>query len=992
MKTKKSLISKIISCIVMVVLIVGVVIGNVVAYSFELQLDALLVPQITDDSSVSAAQQEGQKIASQIMSEGAVLLDNRNGVLPLSIKDDKKVNVFGYSSVDWIYGAMGNGTSGMVTPDSGMSKLVDFVKALKRYGISTNAEIQNMYKSWCEPFIGVEQANSYDKTTVMKICEAPMSAYSTELKANAEAYSKTAFVLISRTNTESWDQPSNQPKRGPGQTTDSTRNWLELTVEEEALLTYVGGAYEKVVVILNVANVFDCSFMEKIAGIDALVYVGHTGTQSVSAVPALLYGEKNFSGKTVDTYAYEYNKTSPAGLDHWFGNGSYSNGGHGVDYIEGVYVGYKWYETADYEGVWRNVDNVYGKGYNGVVQYPFGHGVSYTTFDWEVQSVSPAAASEIAPDGQIKIDVKVTNTGEVSGRDVVQAYVTLPYKQGGVEKSYVSLVGYAKTDDLAPHATQVVTIEIDVEDFTTYDCYDKNQNGHAGYELEDGEYQIKLMENSHDIKKVNFVGGQQNVDAVVKYNVTTTHKITHDPYTGKEVKNLFTGDTAIDGASLDGKNSQNDAGIPFMTRADFDENYTIPQRTAALRTRKLAANEKAQYGYSAAQGTAWDNATGVDEFGNAIPTTKPTWGANNGMKVTENGQVNQLGLELGANYDDPRWQTLLDQLKMDEVVEMISHASSGNKAVASVGKPRLYSYDSIVQMKGFTGTPRGTGNPSTIVLAQTWNKKLAYNYGLSFGKEMTTLGVQSVYGPGVNIHRSAYGGRNFEYFSEDTYITSEMVCRVIRGLQNRGRSVELKHLALNEQEAGRSMCCTWLSEQAFREIYLRPFQRAIQEENCTGLMTAYNCVGSRWAGGSIALLTGVVRGEWQFKGTIDTDWTTSAVSSADEQLRAGGDLAMADNLGEEHALTYNANSTARLQHRLREATHHVLYGWLSAAYQESQWDPKVDGQTAATSFVIEGWKWWKVCITAIDVTVGFGCAIWLVALFVPKKQKEMAEV
>ena len=294
----------------------------------------------------------------------------------------------------------------------------------------------------------------------------------------------------------------------------------------------------------------------------------------------------------------------------------------------------------------------------------------------------------------------------------------------------------------------------------------------------------------------------------------------------------------------------------------------------------------------------------------------------------------------------------------------------------------------MIQIKGFAGKPRGTGNPSTTILAMSFNKKLIYNYATNFANEMKALGVQGVFGPGVNLHRSPFGGRNWEYFSEDTYLTTVLGCTIVRGLQNYGCSVEMKHFALNECESWRYACATWLSEQTLRETYLRPFQRAVQEENMTGIMSAFNRIGARWVGGSFGLMTGVLRKEWGFNGYVDTDWTTGIKGTIDEQLRAGGDLGMACSLGQSITYDYSqANTTARFQHQLRLAVKHVLYSWLQSKYQASIYVPSEE-EEITTSFSINTWQWWQPAIIGINCAVYFGCAIWLICLFMPGKKKE----
>lgn len=991
-KSVRSLVIKIVCCVFMAILIAATIVGNVIAYSYELQLDAYLCPPKTDSKALEQASEEGQAMAKRMLTDGAVLVRNEGGVLPLSIASDTKVNVFGYSSVDWAYGALGTGVSGQVRPENDDAKtVVDFMTALNRYGINAYSGLQNFYKSYAKPRFAIENANGINVSDVQVLCEPPISRYPQDVLDGAKAHSNTAIVVISRTFSEHCDVFSTQTKRGAGVTNDATRTNLQISTEEEQMLRYVGENFEKTIVIINTGSPIELEFTERIPGLDACLMVGTTGTRAVTAVPELLYGDKTPSGHLVDTLPYSQ-QYSPASYGKWFGNGNYSNGGYGTDYIEGIYVGYKWYETAYADGVWNSVQNEYGTGYDGVVQYPFGHGLSYTTFDWNVTNVTPAVGSAIAPGDTISIDVNVTNSGSKPGKEVVQAYVTVPYTKGGIEKSYVSLVGFAKTAELAPGASQTVTVEIEVEDFESYDCYDKNGNGHKGYELEAGDYEIKLMTDSHNIKQVT-VGNKTDKEAgVFAFEVSETIKITEDPVTGAKVGNLFTGKDAIDGFALDGIETDENgegynANIPFMTRADFADGYTIPERTDAVKNRALTDAAHDALAYSAAKAADWDNAM-VDAFGDPVTEKHVAWGSGGNLKLAENGVLTELGSALGADYDDPRWKDVLDQVTFDEAFRLLGPAQSGTAAVDSVGKPRLHSYDSIIQMKGYHGTPRGTGNPCSIIYAQTWDSALVYDFALAYGNEMKTLNAQTIYGPGCNIHRSLYGGRNFEYLSEDTYMTSKMLCMLVRGIQDRGCTVEIKHFLLNESETLRYGQSVWVSEQALREIYLTPFRKAVTRENASGIMTSYNAIGSLWAGGSSALLTGVLRKEWKFNGIVDTDWTTGTKGTPDEQLRAGGDIGMAIGLSSEYDIKYSQSASSnRLQYQMREAVHHVLYSWLAPKVQESRYVP-AENSTTITAFTIDSWRWWPLVIALVDGAVGFGCAIWLLFLFFPVGGKQ----
>ena len=562
------IVKSVISFVLIGVLAFGVVIGNQVASMYESELSTFLSPAIVDEESLAISSVRGQEMASRIMEEGAVLLKN-NGALPLDyVAENKKVNVFGWRSIEWIYGSEGQNSSGGTLPEDGdFNKNIDLYKALKNYGISYNERLEDMYFDFMEPKYEGKDFRGEHINNLMPLREPSINDknyYSDDLLEYSENYSDVAIVVIGRLCGENMIVSQNgQPKIKAGSTTAATegdRHFLEISTEEEELLTYVGANYETVIVILNMANAFECSFLETIPGIDACLYVGYTGTRAASAIPKLLYGEVSPSGHTVDTFAYDM-YTNPANIYSERFN-AYTNYNRSYnDFIENIYVGYKWYETADAEGYWKDYSNQFGTGFDAVVQYPFGYGLSYNTYDWEVVGISqyslddetPVAynagsKNEITEKSFIDIQVKVTNNGEYPGRDVVQAYVTLPYTKGGIEKTALQLAGYTKTNILQPGTSEVVTVTIDVNDFTSYDCYDKNNNGHKGYELEKGDYIVSLRTDSHNVKDVISTG----MPAVNTFDVSETIKITHDKYTNQPVGNLFTGEDAVDAMSIDG--------------------------------------------------------------------------------------------------------------------------------------------------------------------------------------------------------------------------------------------------------------------------------------------------------------------------------------------------------------------------------------------------------------------------------------------------------
>lgn len=1002
---KSSLVIKIIQFAVIVMLTVGLIIGNVALFSNAQAVSSALCPPIINEEELQASQDKGQEIAREMVQDGTVLLQNNDNVLPLD-KSNTKVNVFGWRSVDWVYGAEGQNSSGGVVPERFIfDENVDFIKGLTRYGIQTNTALQGMYAKYFAPNRISADLRSHTLGDYMYLVEPDINDrtyYSADILSQAKAYSDTAFVVISRNGGEGWDAPKYQEKKGAGSARDNSRTYLQISTEEEALLTYVGANYDKVVVVMNSEYAMEMGFMESIPGLDACLNAAWTGTRGASALPSLIWGDVSPSAKVVDTYAYD-TKTNPTytwacmATTYVGGNPSLCLNRY-IDYVEDIYVGYKWYETADAEQLWKDESNAYGTGYDAVVQYPFGFGMSYTKFDWTVEGLtidgeaaSLTSAPAITAGSKISVSVRVKNTGEKAGKDVVEAYVTAPYTDGGIEKSHVSLVGFTKTKLLQPGEDEVVTVNVDAFEFASYDCYDKNGNSFAGYELDKGTYELKLMTDAHNIKKGNITGGGNNVPTVVNLSVPATIKIENDPVTGFKVENLFTGDDAVDGISLDGTDSNGDAEIPYMSRASFAHPSTFAVAPARSVTQKML--DRAIFNDTWAN--EWDNAA-ADAFGDPVKKDPVTWGASNGIKIADNGIVNELGYKLGADYDAPEWEGLLDQLTTGDC-KLVFNKSYGVPAVNSIGMPERKEYDGPSQIKGFimgADVARGTGYPCAIVLSQSWNEPLAYKHAMSYGQEMKTLGVAGVWASGINIHRSPYSGRNFEYYSEDGFLSARMVVNFSKGLANRGRYCYLKHFVINDQEYNRSTVSTWCTEQALREIYLKPFRAAVVEGGVLGVMTTYGRIGSVSTTSSEGLLLGILRREWQFKGSVITDYTDNIGMSIDAQLRFGGNLGMGVALNTNGVSTNYDNAPARVQYRMREAMHEVIYTWLRSQYAEQQYllNPDEFGG-AMSSGSYSSWIWWQPFIICVDVVDVIGMSIWIFFILVGKdKRKKPADV
>lgn len=934
--------------IVALVVLVGVNVGLTL---FEDTVASYLNSDHVDVTSEQKASvmETGRSLAESIEGEGLVLLQNNNQTLPLS-SDTKKVNVFGWASTQWVASGSGSGqVSGSTT---------SILDALSAQGVEYNTQLTDMYRGFQgeRPYKSAGALNSRS-TEFSRLYEPSIydkNCYSQELLDSALAYSDTALVVISRTTGESNDCPQAQYKvsqRNGQVEVDSTRTYLELSTEEEALLRYVGSHYENVVVLVNSTNTMELGQVETITGIDSCLLVGTTGEVGANAVVKALWGEINPSGRTTDTYAYDMTTAASWANSGAMGEGIYTNGSglypadgtsnanvgvsesydavRFVDYCEGIYVGYRWYETADAEGYWDSVSNVHGTGYQGVVQYPFGYGLSYTTFDWEVVDSSHGDHYRVERDTQVSRTVRVTNTGTVAGRDVVEMYVTVPYTSGGIEKPSTQLVAYAKTKLLEPGESVDVTLSFTMDDVASYDYNDANGNGFCGYELESGSYIVELKHDSHTLDDCE--------GASLSLYLARNTQCETDLVTGAAVSNHFTGDSAEDGVSIDGSNSN--ANITWLSRADFAG--TFPHKSDA--DREMTDNVKALnlYNEDQVEADAQEFATSGNDLSVSQP---PETTASDALKLSEDGVITTFGKQLGSNYNDEGWDTLLDSISIADMEKLVLHGYLATTSIDAIGKPRTKEVDGPSQVGSFNQLQYGVGYPNATVLAQTWNDSLAYEYGQQVGMECACLGVDGWYAPSVNIHRSPLGGRNYEYYSEDGLIAGNMGASVVSGSLSTGTYCYMKHLACNNQDTYRDSIYTWLTEQSLREIYLKPFKIAVQKGGCTGMMSAYNRIGATWAGGNKALLTDVLRNEWGFQGAVITDYCDHhQYMNADAQLRAGGDLYM-DGVFRNGEFAYGYSQTdavrtigtdeqaraASYVYNLRRATKDVLYTWLNA--------------------------------------------------------------
>lgn len=884
---------------------------------------------------------ESDKLCEEIAGEGIVMLEN-NGALPLASAGN--VNVFGWGATDGGFVMSGSGSGNSV----GTQKTT-LLQSLEQSGFTVNQEIISALTN----FQSKREGSSLGSTEEVfyRMYELSAETYN-GLLDNALAFSDTAIVVISRLGGEGRDLPFKQYKRtDKGNSTDANRTYLQLTTEEEDMLYLVSNAgFQNVILLINSCNVMELGFIEYYPGIDSVLTIGALGINGAKAVGKMLKGEILPSGKTVDTYAYSMMDDPTYANAASKGVTNYSNGGKYIDYVEDIYVGYRYYETAAHEGF---ID------YDNAVQYPFGYGLTYTSFEWEVTQTIPSAGATLEKGQDITVKVMVTNVGQQSGQDVVQLYYTAPYVNGEVEKAYVNLCAFAKTEVLKPGQSQELTLKFNLFDMASYDCYDKNNNGSATYELDAGNYEIKLQTDSHTVKRCE--------NAVINYTVSQDIIYDTDPVTGEKVENRFTGANAYGGVAIDGSTSN--ANIVYLSRADFAG--TFPYAKAASRSK----------GYTIGSNWYDKNAT-VDQ-------TVPGQGIASGLLLTSNNTINdELMRSLGSDYDNPLWDDLVSQMSTKDLERLIQEGGYRTAKIDSIGKPLCYDFDGpsgLNTNNSSMSSTKWTAFPSETTIASTWNTWLSYTFGLAVGKEASDTGVSGWYAPAVNIHRSPFGGRNYEYYSEDPMLSGIMGAETVKGAMTNGLYCYVKHFIVNETETDRGGLNTWLTEQALREIYLRPFEICVKQGKANAIMTSFNNLGAIWTGGNKALMTDILRTEWGFRGSTVTDYadgTSDGWMNYNQGLRAGQDLWLAGAYPGGIYMNISMSSNTDMYY-VRQACKNILYTYANTYYVAVTTD--VDSDRFGGTIGYKGQEensYWAVTLilVAIDVVALGGIALWVLKL------------
>ena len=785
-----------------------------------------------------------QEVNLKLAEEGFVLLKNENAALPMN--KGARISVFSKNSVNLSYG--GSGSGGFDTSNN-----KDLYESLNDAGFVTNPTLKSFYESSQSGPVRTANSSDLDNGDNQKIAtaETPQSKYTDAVKNSYADYSDAALVVITRIGGEGFDLPRYQGDSEGTVSPDS--HYLELDQNEIDLLTAVtDGTFKRVVVVFNTPSSFEATFLKDSAyaafadKIDAAVWIGFTGSNGITALGEILNGDVNPSGRLVDTWAADFTK-NPSFLN--FGTGclpdttdKYDGGMYySVDYEEGIYVGYRYYETrGETDGEdW----------YNANVVYPFGYGLSYTTFDW---TVGDASASEIELGTTITVPVTVKNTGSVAGKDVVQLYASAPYTLGGIEKAHKVLVGFAKTKLLQPGESETVTVSFDPYSTASYDYRDANSNGFSGYELEAGEYTLYVSRNAHESEKA------------IALNLAADVQIGTDPTTDSEVVNRYT-----DSEDFLDSDWQLDT---MLSRADWEGTWPTPQTA-----QQHAGTDRL---YEEIRSEEHNNPTDFDSEEYPWFGEEPTLTLRDLLPSAE-----AEGYEPVVSYDDERWEELMMGCDEEEMIALINNGAYHTLAMEGVGLPATIHGDGPSGFTCFMSKEQVNGTCQYVsepVMASTWNIDLMTELGEAIGEE-GTIGdkatgqpYSSIYAPGVNIHRSPFGGRCSEYFSEDPFISGMMGAAEVQGIQSRGVLPTVKHFVANEQETHRSIGgdLSWVSEQALREIYLKPFEYTVKLGETRGIMTSFNRIGTRWTGGDYRLLTEILRNEWGFNGLVICDFNT----------------------------------------------------------------------------------------------------------------------
>lgn len=852
---------------------------------------------ISDETSIEAT-----KLSQEIAGEGIVLLKNDNNILPIT--GNKNLNVFGWASTNPCYGGTGSGSL------SDAYETVSLLQGLEDAGFSLNSDLSDFYTAYRSdrPEVGMW-------TQDWTLPEPTADSYTDELINGAKNFSDTALVVITRVGGEGADLPTDVST--VTYTDNSTeykdfedgKHYLQLSKTEKDMVELVCNNFDNVLVVYNGANTMELGFVNDYEQIQGVIWCPGTGQSGFEALGEIISGENNPSGKTSDTFVKDLT-TTPTWNN--FGDFEYDNmeefeyttkssetyAPHFVNYVENIYVGYRFYETAATEGLIN---------YDDMVMYPFGYGLSYTSFTQEMGSITET-------DDTISFDVTVTNTGDVAGKEVIEVYYNPPYTNGGIEKSTANLITFEKTEELQPGDSQTINIRFNKEDMSSYDSYNA-----AAYVLEAGDYGISIRENSHNIIDEQIVSISETIVYDENNKRSTDESVATNQFEDAEGE------------------------VTYLSRANGFANYA--EATAAPQTMSMTEEQKSTFVVD----TVNYNPEDYNDESDKMPIT----GEKNGLELAD---------LRGLDYDDPQWDILLDQLTVTEMDNLIALGGYTTASISSVNKAMTVDCDGPASINNnFTGTG-SIGFPSAVMIANTWNKDIALLFGESIGKMADEMDVSGWYAPAMNIHRSAFSGRNFEYYSEDGVLSGYMAANAVIGAEEYGVYAYIKHFALNDQETNRTeMLCTWATEQAIREINLKPFEIAVKEGGAKAVMSSFNYIGTTYSGGNNALLNNVLRGEWGFQGMVLTDYFGGyGYMDSDICIRNGNDLCLVAYDMESNHLTDKESATSVIA--MRQAAKNIMYTVVnSRAY---------DAANLQTGLMA-----WQITMIVIDVILVAGVIV-----------------
>lgn len=953
------------------------------ANKVAMDYDVAITRALSGDDATSISKEDlasGAELTTNICENGLVLLKNEGNALPT---DDWTINIFGLGGCDngWYY--QGNGSG-----HGSSTNQVPLYQAFRDWGWDINETLANAYNS-----CGVSNRVSVTEAANInyQIREMPVSFVNQYLD-QARNFSSQALIVFSRYGGEGNDLPKFQYKNiGGTPSYDDNRHYNQLTTEEEQMVQAVCGRFDKVYILFNCCNVMEMGFVNQYPQIKAAMFMPMGGNAGSYAVPKIMGGLTNPSGKLSDTVAYNfttapsYANMSYTGWEYGDGhnNGTEAGSGrltgrkfndhrneyiHYTCYEENIYIGYYWYETADVEGYFTSMG-----GYDRVVQYPFGYGMSYTTFSWDVAEptvLGGGTTAALSKDSTIEFRVDVGNTGGYPGKDVVELYVEKPYTRGGIEKPAVQLAAFAKTGELESGTSlkETLVLRVRLQDIADYDCYDKNNDGHMGYELDAGEYTFSFKTDSHHAKL-----GADGQPIKFSFTIPNTIHYEVDADTNYPVRNRFTTFTnTTSGASsvnddkhaanyvcgsIDG-NDFNGTGIGanYLTRANFAGTFPTHFLTAP--------NMGDWYSKTVSVRTPYDDYTG------ALP-------------AQDQGGSATIQSVFGKDYDDPAWDALMNRLSYEEMRVLVTSediASFGTSAIAKINKPRTHDADGPCGFNSAMtgGNMKATNYPSCTMIACTWDYKMSYQFGKSLGSEATNaLGYDGNYGPGLNMHRSPFGGRNFEYYSEDPILSGNLCSWQISGAKEEGLYCYVKHIALNDSDTGRNGRYNFATEQAFRQIYAKPFEiiskgakiydlegHETRAYKANAAMASVDRIGTTRTTGSYNFLTEVLRNEWGFRGCIITDYYQSgSVNDVDEGIRSGNDLM----LNGARNCTFDDTSTNTYKYYVRQAAKNILF-----TYADTKNCLATSTGMDIGSVIVEKAElkaWWKDVLTMVNILI-----------------------